>query len=315
MCGFSSTLKTAALAGGARYRPTTSRILSISSGSGETLNVSVRQGCSPNARQIRSTLDGEMPARAASSRFDQCVAPSGSSSSVRTTTSSTWASVMVRGTPGRGSSDSPSSRSRRKRARHLLTVLRLTPSRAATARLLPPCAQASTIRARRARPCAALRRLTQFSNLRRSSSDSTSGSSLVSPIPPAERNRHPGDSPGTNLGHKTTHEVTDKLKTRSLAAWLLLVRRRVLVHPRVHRGGWGGCHVRTRGDGERGSRWACEAGYRVPGPGLSQCLCADPAVQWAGGGVHDSASGPADSLSGVVRQDRAAVPPGGGLLR
>src|SRR6266851_5710413 len=221
MCGFSSTLKTAALAGGARYRPTTSRILSISSGSGETLNVSVRQGCSPNARQIRSTLDGEMPARAASSRFDQCVAPSGSSSSVRTTTSSTWASVMVRGTPGRGSSDSPSSRSRRKRARHLLTVLRLTPSRAATARLLPPCAQASTIRARRARPCAVLRRLTQFSNLRRSSSDSTSGSSLVSPIPPAERNRHPGDSPGTNLGHKTTHEVTDKLKTRSLGAhWL-----------------------------------------------------------------------------------------------
>src|SRR6266851_2382444 len=99
MCGFSSTLKTAALAGGARYRPTTSRILSISSGSGETLNVSVRQGCSPNARQIRSTLDGEMPARAASSRFDQCVAPSGTSSSVRTTTSSTWASVMVRGTP------------------------------------------------------------------------------------------------------------------------------------------------------------------------------------------------------------------------
>jgi hypothetical protein len=50
-----------------------------------------------------------MPTRRASSRLDQCVAPSGTSSSVRTTTSSTCASVMVRGTPGRGSSVSPSS--------------------------------------------------------------------------------------------------------------------------------------------------------------------------------------------------------------
>ena len=76
-----------------------------------------------------------MPARRASSRLDQCVAPSGISSSVRTTTSSTWASVMVRGTPGRGSSPSPSSRRARKRARHLVTVPRFTRSRAATAML------------------------------------------------------------------------------------------------------------------------------------------------------------------------------------
>ncbi|MGW0817368.1 hypothetical protein ACWD00_29780, partial [Streptomyces viridiviolaceus] len=59
--------------------------------------LSVRQGCSPKARQIRSTLVGEIPTRRARSRFDQWVAPSGTSSSVRTTTSSTWASVMVRG--------------------------------------------------------------------------------------------------------------------------------------------------------------------------------------------------------------------------
>jgi DNA-binding CsgD family transcriptional regulator len=58
---------------------------------------------------------------------------------------------MVRGTPGRGSPGKPSSRSRRKRARHFQTVVRLTPSRAATAALLPPYAQASTIRARSAR--------------------------------------------------------------------------------------------------------------------------------------------------------------------
>jgi hypothetical protein len=85
ICGFSSTENTAAFAGGARYRPATSRILSISSGSGEILKLSVRHGCSPNARQIRSALVGEIPTRRASSRFDQCVPPSGVSSRVRTT--------------------------------------------------------------------------------------------------------------------------------------------------------------------------------------------------------------------------------------
>jgi hypothetical protein len=100
----------------------------------------------------RCTDVGEIPIRLASSRLDQCVAPSGVSSKVRTITSSTWASVMVRGTPGRGSSPSPSSRFARKRARHLLTVPRFTRSRAATAILEPPSAQASTIRARSASP-------------------------------------------------------------------------------------------------------------------------------------------------------------------
>jgi hypothetical protein len=108
----------------------------MSSGSGEILKSSVRHGCSPNARQMRCTLVGEIPTRRASSRFDQCVAPSGTSSRVRTTTSSTWASLMVRGTPGRGSSPSPSSRLARNRSRHFLTVVRLTRSRAATAVLL-----------------------------------------------------------------------------------------------------------------------------------------------------------------------------------
>ena len=124
----------------------------MSSGSGEILKSSTRHGCSPNARQMRCTLVGEIPARRASSRLDQCVAPSGVSSRVRTTTSSTWASVMLRGTPGRGSSPSPSSRRARNRARHLVTVPRLTRSRAATAILLWPSAQASTIRARSASP-------------------------------------------------------------------------------------------------------------------------------------------------------------------
>ena len=41
---------------------------------------SVRRWLSPNARQIRCTDVGEIPTRRASSRLDQCVAPSGTSS-------------------------------------------------------------------------------------------------------------------------------------------------------------------------------------------------------------------------------------------
>ena len=61
----------------------------MSSGFGEILKSSARHGCSPNARQIQCTLAGEMPTCRASSRSGQCVAPSGTSTSVRTTTSST----------------------------------------------------------------------------------------------------------------------------------------------------------------------------------------------------------------------------------
>ena len=188
----------------------------MSSGSGEVLNSSVRQGCSPNARQIRCTDVGEMPARLASSRLDQCVAPPGTCSRVRTTTSSTWASVIVRGTPGRGSSPSPSSRGARNRVRHFLTVARLTPSRAATAILGPPSAQASTIRARSASSCAVFRRFAQLSSVRRSVSDSTSGSSLVSPMPPADRGSEGPSPPGCGLRRNTTHVVKEELKTGTL---------------------------------------------------------------------------------------------------
>jgi len=107
----SSTAKTAAFAGGARYRPARSRTLSMSSGSGEILKFSVRHGCSPKDRQMRCTLAGEIPARRASSRLDQCVdlrvpLPG----SVPPPPLPGLASVMVRGTPGRGPSCSPSSR-------------------------------------------------------------------------------------------------------------------------------------------------------------------------------------------------------------
>jgi hypothetical protein len=163
-------------------------------------------------RQMRCTLVGEMPTGRAGSRFDQCVPSSGTSSRVRTTTSSTWASVMVRGTPGPGSSVNPSSRRRANRERHLATAPRLTPSRAATAMFGPTSAQASTIRARNARPCAVLRRLAQFSNVRRSSCYNTSGSSLVSAIPPADRRPAALSSVGERF--ETEHDSSGARRTQ-----------------------------------------------------------------------------------------------------
>src|SRR5216117_624214 len=58
--------------------------------------------------------------------------------------------------------------------------------------------------------------------------------------------------------------------------------------------GAAGCH------GERRARWACRAGYRVPGPDLSQRLRADLADQCAGGGVLVRAPGVPVPLAGVV---------------
>jgi hypothetical protein len=189
----------------------------VQGGSGEILKVSVRHGCSPNARQMRCTLVGEIPTRRASSRLDQCVAPSGTSSKVRITTSSTWASVMVRGTPGRGLSPSLSSRPARNRARHLVAVLRLTPSRAATARLLPPCAQASTIRARNARPCAVLRRLAQFSNVCRSSSDKHQRRQPgIWHLPSTPHDGSPCHHRPSDLKRNTSQVVMGELKTGTL---------------------------------------------------------------------------------------------------
>ncbi|MFF0134439.1 hypothetical protein ACFYTG_54130 [Streptomyces mirabilis] len=66
---------------------------------------------------------------------------------------------------------------------HVLRHLRAP----ATTVLFHPRAHASTIRARFARPCAVVRRLAQFSNTNRSASDSTSGSSLGSPMSPGQR--------------------------------------------------------------------------------------------------------------------------------
>ena len=141
----------AGCSGGFMYSPTMSRTFSINSGSFDSLNVSLRCGWSPNARQICCTVVRPRPLALALPRLLQWVAPRGVASRVRTMTSSTCSSVTRRGAPGRGSSYKPSSRSRTNRPRHLQTVVCDTRSRFATSVLSCPSAHARMIRARRAR--------------------------------------------------------------------------------------------------------------------------------------------------------------------
>jgi len=97
-------------------------------------------------------------------RVDQSVASRGALSNVRVITSSTCASVIVRGCPGRGSSISPSRRSASNRRRHFATVLRCTPRRAATSPVRNPSATSNTILDRCASACAVVNRRDHGSN-------------------------------------------------------------------------------------------------------------------------------------------------------
>jgi hypothetical protein len=73
-------------------------------------------------------------------------------------TPSTCSSVILRGAPGRGSSDNPSNLWDANRDRHLLTVFRETPNTCATSPFEAPSAHASTIRDRKANACDVFRR-------------------------------------------------------------------------------------------------------------------------------------------------------------
>ena len=99
-------------------------------------------------------------------------------SSVIVTTRSTSASLTVRGAPGLGSSRRPSHPFSMNRRRHLPTVSRVVPSRAATPMSLSPSADASTIRARGASACPVLDRRSQRSSSSRCPS-SISGTARV----------------------------------------------------------------------------------------------------------------------------------------
>ena len=95
-------------------------------------------------------------------------------SSVLRTTFSTFASLIVRGAPGRGSSSSPSARLATKRARHLPTICFVTPTSAATCVFVFPPAHRKMIRARNANAWAVFGRRDQRSSSSRSASVTTS---------------------------------------------------------------------------------------------------------------------------------------------
>jgi len=109
------------------------------------------------------------------SRLLQCVLLTGMDSSVLVITSSTCASLIDRGAPGRGSSSKPSSRLTRKRSRHLQTVAPVMCNFLAVAPLLNPSAHASTIRARMAIACADFGRRASMVNFSFSSGVTLSG--------------------------------------------------------------------------------------------------------------------------------------------
>lgn len=104
-------------------------------------------------------------------------------------TFSTWASLIVRGAPGRSSSLRPSSRRSTNRLRHLPTVGSDTLNWRETSLLGKPSARASTIRARIASACAVLLRHTQPCN--------TSGSDWLSSSTASFRPR-PSPMPHSN---------------------------------------------------------------------------------------------------------------------
>ncbi len=84
-----------------------SRIFSTSSGSVDSLKVSLRCGWRPKVCQMRTTALWLSPTFLASERVLQWVAAGGRLSNVWVTASSTWVSVILRGVPGRGSSHNP----------------------------------------------------------------------------------------------------------------------------------------------------------------------------------------------------------------
>ena len=122
---------------------------------GASLEVSLRCGRSPNAREMRLPVIRLSPLREGSV-CSSAWRRAGFVSRVVITTSSTYSSATARGAPGQGSSRRPPRRSRAKRVGHLPTVAGDKPRRRATVLLFYAAAQTSMLRARRA-ACGAVR--------------------------------------------------------------------------------------------------------------------------------------------------------------
>jgi len=119
---------------------------------------------------MRCTADCVRPTSAAIDRVDQCVASFGVDSKVFVTTSSTCASLIVGGWPGRGSSSSPSRRCSLKRLRHLVTIGRPNAEPLGDLGVRHASAEANTILERCASACALVGRRAHASSCARSSS-------------------------------------------------------------------------------------------------------------------------------------------------
>lgn len=177
-----------------------SRTFSMNSGSVESLKVSLRCGCSENARQMRCTVETDRPDALAIDRVLQCVAAGGIVSKVVVTTSVIFSSPILRGAPGRGSSSSPSNRFAANRLRQLATVTRVIPSRFAIARLLTPAAASSTICARSASPRALFRRRDRDSSSARSASSNSIRTATRPRIPDPQNHRKARESRFGHIG-------------------------------------------------------------------------------------------------------------------
>jgi hypothetical protein len=77
------------------------RTFATNSGSVDSLKVSLRCGCSENARQMRCTVEIDPPDALAIERVLQCEAAAGIFSSVVVTTAAIFASPILRWAPGR----------------------------------------------------------------------------------------------------------------------------------------------------------------------------------------------------------------------
>ena len=147
ICVFSSQHSTTERSGGSRYNPTTSQNLASNRGSFDSLKVRLRCGLRPCSRQMRPTLDAEMPTSAAVVRVLRRRMP-GASWPALATTASTTAGAMVAFAPRPARSARPSSPSRSKRCDHLLTDVVDTPTARATSACFIPSPRSSTMRAR-----------------------------------------------------------------------------------------------------------------------------------------------------------------------
>ena len=151
-------------------------------GSVLSFHVSATCGLRPKARQIRETDDCDSPVSSAIDLVDQCVScPRPFSVRTRVTTASTCSPVIFRGAPGLGASVRPPIRPSANRTRHLRTISRDTPVRAATlvsGATPDSSAQASTIRARWASDWDADRLRASASRASRSPSVSARGTSF-----------------------------------------------------------------------------------------------------------------------------------------